>query len=227
VASPLNQNPPASVQTFTERITIPYTSTTTQTLAPSTYVSTVYKTLPASSSTIISSYTAAASTVYQSTTITSNFVTTLTSTIAPSTITSYEISTAPGKTDRSPDLPPRLTKETGATITSYSTIEAGPASTITITSTQPEATFVSTSYVTTPITSVSIYTQVCRADRLRMLEILTEMSSRLPVPYTRLRPLSKHIGQRSQRLNTRLSCPGLPNTALSPLLRAQFSKLLR
>jgi hypothetical protein len=160
VASPLTQSPPASVQTFTERITIPYTSTSTQTLAPSTYVSTVYETLPASTSTVVSSYTAAISTVYQSTTITSNFVTTLTSTIAPSTITSYEVSTAPGKTDRSTDLSPCLNKETGAMITSYSTIEAGPASTITITSTQPAAIFVSTAYVTTPITSISTYTQV-------------------------------------------------------------------
>jgi hypothetical protein len=189
VASPLIQNPPASVQTFTERITIPYTSTSTQTLAPSTYVSTVYETLPASTSTVVSSYTAPASTVYQSTTITSNFVTTLTSTIAPSTIASYEFTTAPGKTDRSTHLPPCLIKEPGATITSYSKIEAGPASTITITSTQPAATFVSTAYVTTPITSVSTYTQVRRAERLRMLGILTELSSRLPVPYTRLLPL--------------------------------------
>jgi hypothetical protein len=46
---------------------------------------------------LFSSFTAPASTVYQSTTITSNFVTTLTSTIAPSTITSHEVSTAPGK----------------------------------------------------------------------------------------------------------------------------------
>jgi hypothetical protein len=160
MASPLIQNPPASVQTFTERITIPYTSTSTQTLAPSTYVSTVYETLPASTSTIVSSYTAPASTVYQSTTITFSFVTTLTSTIAPSTITSYEVSTAPGKSDRLTDLPSCLMEETGATVTSYSTIEAGPASTIVITSTQPAATIVSTTYVTTPITSVSTYTQV-------------------------------------------------------------------
>jgi hypothetical protein len=186
----------------------------------------MYETLPASTSTVVSSYTAPASTMYQSTTITSNFVTTLTSTIAPSTITSYEFTTAPGKTDRSTHLPPCLIKEPGATITSYSTIEAGPASTITITSTQPAATFVSTAYVTTPITSVSTYTQVRRAERLRMLGILTELSSRLPVPYTRLLPLSKHIGRRSQRLDTRQSCPGLPNTALSPLLRARFLRSL-
>ncbi|GAB7327628.1 hypothetical protein MBLNU13_g11472t2 [Cladosporium sp. NU13] len=95
--------------------------------------------------TVTSVYTvpAPASTVYQSITITSNFVTTWTSTIAPSTVTSYEVSTAPG-----------------ATVTSYSTIPAGPASTIVITQTQPAATIVLTAYVTTPITSVSTYTQI-------------------------------------------------------------------
>jgi len=49
---------------------------------------------------------------------------------------------------------------TGTTVTSYSTIPAGPPQTIVITQTQPVATVVSTSYVTTPITSVSIYTEV-------------------------------------------------------------------
>jgi hypothetical protein len=185
----------------------------------------VHETLPASTSTIVSIYTAAASTVYQSTTITSNVVTTLTSTIAPSTITSYEVFTAPSKMDRLINSPFCLIKETGATITSYSTIGAGPASTIVITSTQPAATVVSTSYVTTPITSVSVYTQVRRANRFRMLEILTEFSSRLPGPYTRLPLLSKRTGPRLQQLNTRLSFPALPSTALSRLLRARLSKL--
>jgi len=93
----LMQSPSASVQTYTEYITVPYVSTTTQTIAPSTSTSTSFVTLPASTTTLVSSFTAPASTVYQSTTITSNFVTTLTSTIAPSTITSYDVYTAPGK----------------------------------------------------------------------------------------------------------------------------------
>ena len=92
----LTKSPLASVQTYTEHITVPYVSTTTQIIAPSTSILTDFVTLSARTTTLTSSFTVPASTLYQSTTITSNFVTTLTSTIAPSTVTSYEVSTAPG-----------------------------------------------------------------------------------------------------------------------------------
>lgn len=216
----------ASVSTFTERITIPYTSTLTQTLAPSTYTSTRFETLPPSTTTLVSSFVQPASTVYQSTTITSNFVTTLTSTIAPSTITSYQIRTAPGKLESSKRLVRYLTLATASTITSYSTIQGGPAGTVVITQTQAATTIVSTAYATTPVTSVSTYTQVrpkCGSWRRRRK---TKTNPRLQAPSIRLPRLLRLILRHIQQPNIPPLCHEPRNIApLQPLQAPSFKPL--
>lgn len=217
----------ASVSTFTERITIPYTSTLTQTLAPSTYTSTRFETLPASTTTIVSSSIQPASTVYQSTTITSNFVTTLTSTIAPSTITFYQVTTAPGKLEASKRLAHYLTLATGTTITSYSTIQGAPAGTIVITQTQAATTAVSTSYVTTPVTSVSTYTQVRSTSEHERQKRKAKANFRLQAQSIRLPRLSRLILRHIRRPSTPLLCHEPRNIAPSPQPQAPSFKPLR
>ena len=58
-------------------------------------------------------------------------------------------------------------------MTSFSTVQTGIPTTIFITKQIPASTSVSTSFVTTPVTSVSIYTQVPRFEQHEKAAVVT------------------------------------------------------